>query len=259
MVFENIIFEQKERYAVITFNRPKALNALNHALLRDIDAALDEIEQNPDIWGLIVTGEGRSFIAGGDIKEIPVGDAEAERSGVMEAQRVINRIAALEIPVIAAINGYALGGGNELALACDIRIASTDAVFGQPEVTLGVNACYGGPQRLTRLIGAGMAKELFYTARRVKAQEAREIGLVNRVVEPEVLMPEAEQMMRTICSNSPKGIKYTKLAIDHGNEMSLPLAFEMERDMAAVCVVTEDMKEGVTAFLEKRKPVFKNK
>ena len=259
MAFRNIRYDIKGHYAILTMDRPAAMNALNHETLAEMKVVLEDVEANGDIWGLIITGSGRGFVAGADIKEIPIGDAEAERYGVMEAQNIMNKVANLEIPTIAAVNGYALGGGNELACACDIRIASTNAVFGQPEVTLGVNSCYGGTQRLTRLIGVGMAKEMFFTARQVKAQEAKEIGLVNKVVEPEKLMEEAENMMRRICKMAPIGIKYTKLAIDHGTEMSLPLAFEMERDMAALCIVTRDLKEGVDAFLEKRKPVFINK
>lgn len=256
MKFENIICEYKDRYAILTMNRPEAMNALNHQTLREMDMALDALAQRSDIWGLIITGTGKSFVAGADISEIPVGDPEGERQGVTEAQRVTERISTLEIPTIAALNGYVLGGGNELAMACDIRIASTRASFAQPEVTLGVNACYGGTWRLPRLVGPAMAKELLFTARRVSAEEAREIGLVNRVVEPDKLMEEAEEMMKKICSMAPIAVRYSKLAVDRGLGMSLSQAFEMEREMAALCAVTEDLKLGIDAFHEKRKAIF---
>lgn len=259
MKFETIIFEYKDRYAILTMNRPQAMNALNHQTLREMNAALDDLEARRDVRGLIITGAGKSFVAGADIPEIPVGDAEGERRGVMEAQQVMGRISSLEIPTIAAVNGYALGGGNELAMACDIRIASTQATFAQPEVTLGVNACYGGTWRLARLVGPAVAKELLFTARRLSAAEARELGMVNRVVEPDRLMEEAEGMMARICDMAPIAVRYSKIAVDRGLEMSLPQAFAMEREMAALCAVTEDLKLGVDAFREKKKAVFINR
>ena len=259
MEFQNILYEVRGNYAVLTMNRPEERNALNHAILADMQAALDDLESRPDIRGLIITGAGKAFVAGADIKEIPVGDPEAERRGVIEAQNVTNRVAALEIPTIAAVNGYALGGGNELAMACDLCIASTAAVFGQPEVSLGVNICYGGSQRLTRLVGPRLAKELLFTGRRVKAQEAKEMGLVNKVVEPERLMEEAEAMMGKICEMAPIAVRCSKLLVDHGMEMSARQSWEMERDMAALCIATQDLREGVDAFLERRKPVFANR
>lgn len=259
MKFETIIFEYKEKYAILTMNRPQAMNALNHQTLREMNEALDDLEAQRDVRGLIIIGAGKSFVAGADIPEIPVGDAEGERRGVIEAQQVMGRISSLEIPTIAAVNGYALGGGNELAMACDIRIASTQATFAQPEVTLGVNACYGGTWRLARLVGPAVAKELLFTARRLSAEEARELGMVNRVVEPDRLMEEAEGMMARICDMAPIAIRYSKIAVDCGLEMSLPQAFAMEREMAALCAVTEDLRLGVEAFHEKKKAVFINR
>ncbi len=259
MEFQNILYEVKGRYAILTMNRPREMNALNHAIIADMEAALDDVETNTDIWGLIITGAGRAFVAGADIKEIPVGDPQAERLGVIEAQHITDRVERLGIPTIAAVNGYALGGGNELAMACDICIASTEAVFGQPEVSLGVNICYGGSQRLTRLVGPRIAKELLFTGRRVKAQEAKEIGLANKIVEPDQLLAEAETMMQRICRMAPISVKYTKLLVNNALEMNSRQACEMERDMAALCIATEDLREGVNAFLEKRKPVFVNR
>lgn len=161
--------------------------------------------------------------------------------------------------MIAAVNGYALGGGCELAMCCDIRIASSYAVFGQPEVNLGVIACYGGPQRLPRLVGTGIAKELLFTARNVKADEAARIGLVNKVVEPENLMSESLNMMKLIVSKAPIAIKYTKICVNRGYEISLDYALELEKNYVAMCATTEDSKEGGLAFFEKRPAAFKNK
>lgn len=259
MEYKTICYEVKTHYAILTINRPDEMNALNHLMLHEIEGVLTQVQQNSDVWGLIITGKGKAFIAGADIKEIPVGNPEAERKGVIEAQNIINKIAGLEIPTIAAVNGYALGGGNELAMACDLCIASSKAIFGQPEVSLGVNICYGGSQRLTRLVGPRIAKELLFTGRHIGAEEAKEIGLVNQIVKPEDLMTTAEELMQKICRMAPISVRYSKLLVDYSLETNAVEMHEMERNMASVCIVTEDLKEGVEAFIRKRNAVFYNK
>lgn len=256
---QNIKLEQDGAIAVVTMNRPKALNALNDQTLCELDSIIACVENNPEILGVIITGEGKGFVAGADISQMQDYGAEEGRNYANRAQTLFNRIESLEKPVIAAVNGYALGGGCELSMSCDIRIASEKAVFGQPEANLGVIACFGGTQRLPRLVSPGIAKELFYTCRQVKADEAKAIGLVNKVVAPEALMDEAKAMMNTIISKAPIAIRLTKVSINRGLDVDIRTGLELEKDLAAITFGTADKQEGMNAFLEKRPAVFQNK
>lgn len=255
--YENILFEmKKEHVALITVNRPKALNALNDDVLKELNQAFDEIEADKNILGLIITGAGRSFVAGADLAQLRDYGPEENRANAGLAQDTFTRLENLPLPTIAAVNGFALGGGNELAMSCDIRIASEKAKFGQPEVSLGVPPCFGGTQRLPRLVGYGMAKEMIYTGRMVRAEEAKEIGLVNQVVAPEALISAAEEMMDQIIGKSPRGIRYSKLILNETVDMSLAEGLEFEKNISAICYGLPDKKEGFHAFLEKRDPVY---
>jgi len=254
---ENIKLELENHILTVTMNRPKALNALNNQTLDELQKITEVIKDDNDIYGVIITGEGRGFVAGADIVQMNPYKSEQGRTYAGYAQDTFNKIEALEKPVIAAVNGFALGGGCELALSCDIRIASDKAVFGQPEVTLGIMPCFGGTQRLPRLIGAGLAKEMIYTGRQVKAEEAKQIGLVNKVVSSEELLDEAKQMMESILKVSPIGIKYAKIAINKGSDMDLKNGLELEKDLVGLCFATEDKDVGMTAFLNKQKPAFR--
>ncbi|MCD8151767.1 MAG: enoyl-CoA hydratase-related protein [Clostridiales bacterium] len=256
---ENVKLQATERIALVTLNRPGALNAINQAMLRELTYVMDFISGTDDIGGLIITGAGRAFAAGADVSQMRNYGAEEGRKWSEYAQSVFDRIENLEKPVIAAVNGYAFGGGCELALSCDIRIASKMASFSQPEVNLGLIPCFGGTQRLTRLVGAGMAKEIIFSARQVSPKEAKTIGLVNAVVEPGQLIPTAMDMMKVILNKAPQAVKYAKSAINQGINMDFHHALEMEKDMAALTFATDDAREGMTAFLEKRKAVFRNR
>lgn len=254
---ENIKIELQEHVLIITMNRPKALNALNNQTLDEMNRIIDMAEKNDDVYGVIITGEGRGFVAGADIVQMQNYKSEEGRTYAGYAQSTFNKIEALEKPVIAAVNGFALGGGCELALSCDIRIASEKAVFGQPEVTLGIMPCFGGTQRLPRLIGAGLAKEMIYTGRQVKAEEAKQFGLVNHVVPEQELLQTAKSTMEDVLKVSPVGVKYAKIAINKGSDMDLKNALELEKDLVGLCFATEDKEVGMTAFLKKEKPVFR--
>ena len=212
-----------------------------------------------EVLGVIITGEGKGFVAGADISQMNGYGAEEGRNYANRAQTLFNKIEGLEKPVIAAVNGYALGGGCELSMSCDIRIASEKAVFGQPEVNLGLVPCFGGTQRLSRLVGTGIAKEMIFTARQIKADEAKAIGLVNKVVAPEALLDEAKAMMGGIISKAPMAVRYAKVAINKGVNMDLMNGLELEKDVAALAFASEDAKEGTAAFLAKRPAVFQNK
>jgi len=260
MKYEDIIVEVRDKIAFITINRPNVLNALRMKTKEELEHAIDTIAADDNIFGVIITGSGRAFIAGSDINEISV-DKKGEETVNMskKAHQLFNKFEEMGKPVIAAVNGHAMGGGTELALACDIRIASTRAIFGLPEVDLGVAPCYGGTQRLPRLVGTGIAKELLFTGRKVKADEAFRIGLVNKVVEHAELMNEAEAMMKSILKNAPIAVKYCKFMVNKGMQMCLADGLNYEAEVAGILVETEDAKEGVRAFFEKRDPVFKNR
>lgn len=252
----NIRGEEKDGIAFLYMNRPKALNALNVQTLSEIVTIMERLEDDRDIKGVILAAEGRAFIAGADLSEFGDFNVVEGRKIAKRGQAACDAIERLEKPVIAAVNGYALGGGCEIAMACDIRIASTKAVFGTPEVNLGLIPCFGGTQRLTRLVGYGIAKELVFSARQVKADEAFRIGLANKVVEPEELLGAAEEMMRLILSKSSSAVSCAKVAINKGAEMDMFNALELEKDMFGAAFTMPDAKEGVTAFIEKREAKF---
>jgi enoyl-CoA hydratase len=257
MSYETLILEKNEGIAVLKINRPKALNALNTALLSELDDAVATIEKDDEIKVLIITGEGKAFVAGADITEMKDKTPEEARTFAGLAMGIFRRIELMEKPIIAAVNGFALGGGCEISMACDIRIASEKAKFGQPEVGLGITPGFAGTQRLPRLIGIAKAKELIYTARMVDAAEALQLGLVNSVAAPEALMDEAVAMAKMIAKNSQSAVRYAKTAINRGIETDIETGMLIEKDVFGLCFANEEQKEGMTAFVEKRKPNFK--
>lgn len=250
----HIRLEKKGNVAIATIDRPKALNALNSEVLNDLNTLVDEVNADEEIRVLILTGSGeKSFVAGADIGEMSnLTKAEGEAFG-KKGNDVFRRIETLPIPVIAAVNGYALGGGCELAMSCDIRICADTAVFGQPETGLGITPGFGGTQRLARLIGPGMAKQLIYSARNIKADEALRIGLVNAVYPLEELMPAAEKLADTIAKNAPIAVRACKKAINEGLEKPMDEAIVLEEKLFGGCFETADQREGMGAFLEKRR------
>jgi len=257
MAYENIIFETEGGVAVIKFNRPKALNAINPDVLTEVNHALESIEDDPSIKVLILTGEGKkAFVAGADISHMvnlsPLQAREFSRSG----HELAFRLEKLPIPVIACVNGFALGGGTEMAMAADFIYASENAKFGQPEINLGVIPGFGGTQRLSRLVGKAMAKELCMTGAIISAQEAKEIGLVNKVFPPDKLWDETMKTARLIASKGKVSLKAVKDCIQRGNDVDLRDGCFMEMDAFGLCMASPDGKEGMTAFLEKRKPEF---
>lgn len=254
-----IRYEKQDNIGIITIDRPEALNALNTAVFNELEPLVGEIERDATLAALIITGEGRSFVAGADIGEQCPMDLEAGRKWARRGSSVFRRIEKLEIPTIAAVNGFALGGGCELALTCDIILASEKAKFGQPEVGLGITPGFSGTQRLPRRVGIGKAKELIFSGKMIKADEAKTIGLVNEVYAPEALMDAALEMARSFTKNAPIAVKYAKACIDRGMQMDLDDGIALENEMFAMCYATADQKEGMTAFLEKRPAVFRNK
>ena len=257
MAYENLTFDVDERIATLTVNRPDKLNALNDATIEELGRAIDEVRSRDDIGGLIVTGAGRAFIAGADISELAGKSATEAMALSLKGQGIFRKFETSPKPVIAAVNGFALGGGCELALACHIRIASEKAKFGQPEVKLGTLPGYGGTQRLPRLIGKGRAIQLTLTAEMVDAAEAYRLGLVNKVVPGESLIAAATEMMKQILVNGPLAIAASIEAIDKGLDMPIDEGLALEAEHFGRLAGTEDMKEGTKAFLEKRPPVFK--
>lgn len=260
MELKNIILEKEGHLAIVTINRPKALNALNSETLKDLNVVLDDLEKDNNIYTVILTGSGeKAFVAGADISEMKdLSEEEGKKFGLL-GNEVFRRLEKLDKPVIAAISGFALGGGCELAMACDIRIASEKARFAQPEAGLGITPGFGGTQRLPRLVGEGKAKELIYTCAMVKADEALRIGLVNKVVPLESLMDEAKVMANAIMANAPIAVKLCKDAINRGMQVDIDNAIEIEAEDFGKCFATEDQKEGMTAFIEKRAKNFSNK
>ena len=257
--YENIKYEVSEGIGYVTINRPKALNALNMDVLTDLYAAFTEIEADETVKAVIVTGEGKAFVAGADIAQMSQLNALEGREMMIMGHKVMNLIEAVEKPVIAAVNGFALGGGCELAMACDIRIASEKAKFAQPEVGLGIIPGFGGTQRLARLVGKGMAKYMIMTAEMISAAEAYRIGLVEKVAAPEELMDEAVKVAKTIASKAPIAIATAKSAINNGFDMDMKSASKFEIETFTAAFGSEDKTEGMAAFLEKRAPEFKNK
>lgn len=255
-----VVLEKKEMIGIIRINRPEAMNSLNEEVLIELDAAVDAAREDGEIRAIIITGEGRAFVAGADIAGMYQLDAKQGYEWGRLGQKVFRKIETLEKPVIAAVNGFALGGGCELAMACDIRIAGAKAKFGQPEVGLGITPGYSGTQRLPRLVGKAKAMELILTADIIGAEEAAAIGLVNLVVPQENLMDEALSYAKHISQNSPVAVAYSKEAIVKGLEVSdMDQAIEIEAELFGKCFESGDQKEGMGAFLEKRKPVFKGK
>ena len=260
MSFENLLIEQDGNIAVVYVNRPTALNALNYDTLKDLRQAFADLETNDEIDVIILTGAGdKAFVAGADIAAMKDFDALAAREFGAFGQKVLAEIENNKKPVIAAVNGFALGGGCELAMACDIRIASEKAKFGQPEVNLGITPGFAGTQRLPRLVGKGIAKELIYTADAIDAQEALRIGLVNKVVPADELLEAAKKMAKKIASKGQIAIRMSKQAINSGLEMDSDRAYDYEANCFGFCFSTQDQKEGMSAFLEKRKAEFKTK
>jgi enoyl-CoA hydratase len=258
MAYENILFTTEDGIATLTFNRPKALNALNAALLNELAQALDEVAENEDVRVLILTGAGdKSFVAGADITELATFGPLQAKAFAHKGQAVISKLQVLAIPVIAAVNGFALGGGNEMALACDFIYASENATFGLLEINLGLIPGFGGTQRLPRLIGANRAKEMIFTGKMIPAAEALEIGMVNRVFTPDALMEEALNTARLIASKGKVSLRAAKQTVNGGLNVDLATGLHIECEAFALCMASEDAKEGTTAFLEKRKASFK--
>lgn len=256
---KNVVLEKSGNLAFITINRPKALNALNSETLKELDLAIANIENDNNVYCVILTGAGeKSFVAGADIAEMKDLDSKAAEEFGLLGNRVFRRLENLNKPVIAAISGFALGGGCELAMACDIRIASEKARFAQPEAGLGITPGFGGTQRLPRIVGLGKAKELIYTCAMINAEEALRIGLVNKVVPLESLMEEAKSMAATICANAPIAVKLCKDAINRGMQVDIDKAIEIEAQDFGKCFDSDDQLEGMTAFLERRAKNFKN-
>lgn len=254
-----VTLEQKGPIGVITMNRPEALNALNDQVLRDLDAVLDQVEDNNEILVVILTGAGRSFVAGADIGQMStLTAAQAKKFGVLGNQ-VFLKLENLSKPTIAAVNGFALGGGCELSMACDIRVASEKAKFGQPEVGLGITPGFGGTQRLPRIVGTANAMELILTAHNIGAAQAKEIGLVSHVYPAEELMDQAMELAHAIAANAQVAVRQSKAAIRRGLQTDMATGVAYESEAFALCFATEDQKNAMSAFLNKEKiTAFKN-
>jgi enoyl-CoA hydratase len=260
MAFDNLLLERDGAVAIVTINRPKVLNALNGQTLDELRRAILELKHDSDVRAVIVTGSGdKSFIAGADIKELAVQSPIDGREHAIRGQHVLDLIEHMGKPVIAAINGYALGGGCELAMACTIRIAAETAKLGQPEINLGIVPGYAGTQRLARIVGRGRALELLLTGDQITAAEAYRLGLVNRVVPAGDLMREARALAAALAAKAPVAVRYILEAVHKGLEMPFPQAQIFEATLFGLVAATEDMREGTTAFLEKRKPEFRGK
>lgn len=257
--YNNLKFSREGHIGILTLSRPKALNALNTELLLELKDLVEKIAKDETLYVLIITGEGKAFVAGADITEMKNFDSiEGLKYGELGAS-VLRNIQKLKIPSIAAVNGFALGGGCELAMCCDIRIASENAKFGQPEVGLGITPGFSGCVRLARLAGVAKARELIYTADIIPASEAEKIGLVNKVVPAEQLMDSAMEMANKIASKAQLAVRFSKMAINRGFETDIETAIAFENQVFAQCFSTDDQKEGMTAFVDKRTPEFKAK
>lgn len=255
--FKNLNLNIEDKIAVITINRPQALNALNYETLHDLDCCITEIKGNKKVSVVVITGAGeKSFVAGADIKEMSQMNAIEGREFGRYGQEVFANIENLPQPVIAAVNGFALGGGCELACACDFRYASENAKFGQPEVGLGITPGFGGTQRLTRLVGRGMGKELIYAAGIIDAQEALRIGLVNKVLPQAELIPAVMKTAEKIKNNAKLAVQLAKVAVNRGIDADITTGVSYEGEVFGLCFATDDQKEGMKAYLEKRKPAF---
>ena len=260
MDYKNILFTVEEGVAMVTFNRPKALNAMNSETMGELADAVQTCRADDAIKALILTGAGdRAFVAGADIAQMQNFRPQEVVSFMELGHETLRQIETMPKPVIAAVNGFALGGGTEISLACDIRFASEKAIFGQPEILIGIIPGWGGTQRLARIIGAGRAKELILSGEQIKADRAYEIGLVNRVFAPEALIPETQKFARKLAGMPGFAIKMAKHSINLGYDLALDNACRLEVECCAQCFSTDDQKEGMKAFLEKRKPAFTGK
>jgi enoyl-CoA hydratase len=260
MAYENLLYEKRDQIAFLTFNRPKVLNALNRKTMEELSQILADAREDSSVRVLILTGAGeKSFVAGADISELAVQTPVSGKETALFGQGVLHRLETLGKPSIAAINGFALGGGCELALACSIRLASKTAKLGQPEVKLGIMPGYGGSQRLARLCGKGAAHELCLSGEMISAEEALRIGLVNHVYEAAELLPAAEALAKKIIANAPLAVKFAMEAIERGAEMPLEEGLFLEATLFGLVASTEDMREGTRAFLEKRPARFQGK
>jgi enoyl-CoA hydratase len=260
MAYENLLYEKRDRIGFITFNRPKVLNALNRKTMEELSHILTAAREDEEVRALILTGAGeKSFVAGADIGELAVQTPVSGKETALFGQSVLHRLETLGKPSIAVINGFALGGGCEVALACSIRLASKTAKLGQPEVKLGIMTGYGGSQRIARLCGKGVAHELCLTGEMISAEEALRIGLVNHICEPAELLPSAEALAKKIIANAPLAVKFTMEAIERGVEMPQEEGQFLEATLFGICAATEDMREGTRAFLEKRPAQFHGK
>jgi enoyl-CoA hydratase len=260
MSFDNLLIERDEAIAIVTFNRPKVLNALNSHTLTELETALTQLNADEGVRAIVLTGAGeKAFVAGADINELAVLTPVEGKEHARRGQLLFDAIEQLGKPVIAAINGFALGGGCELAMACTLRIAADTARFGQPEVNLGLMPGYAGSQRLPRLVGKGVALEILLTGDMVSAQRAYEIGLVNRVVPAADLMAETRQLAHGLASKAPIAIRYILDAVHHGMETPFAAGEYLETALFGTIASSDDMREGTRAFLEKRKPVWTGK
>ncbi len=259
MNYQTLLIDIKENVALVTLNRPDKLNALNAQTVNDLDTVFDELKDNDEVYVIILTGSGeKAFVAGADISELNKLDMITAKEFSERGQAVFNKIENFDKPVIAAVNGFALGGGCELALACHIRLASEKAKFGQPEVNLGIIPGYGGTQRLARLINTGRAMEYILTADMIDANDAYRLGLVNKIYPANELIESAMKMAKKIAGKGQQAIRLAIKAIKAVDEVSLKEGQNLEATLFALCCGTNDFKEGTSAFLEKRKPVFKN-
>jgi len=258
MTYTTLLFDLRDAVATVTVNRPDKLNALNAAVIAELGDVAGRLQKDPAIRGVILTGAGsKAFVAGADIGEIAAQGPVDGKARALEGQRVFRSLERCGKPVIAAVNGFALGGGCELAMACHLRVASEQARFGQPEVKLGIGPGYGGTVRLPRLVGRGRALELLLTGQMIDAQEAWRIGLVNRVVPADRLLGESEQILRSILENGPLAVRACLEAVDTGLDVGVDEALLLEANLFGLLSGTADMREGTTAFIEKRKPAFK--
>jgi len=257
MPYQHLLLSVQDRIATLTVNRPDKLNALNSALIGELGSAIDDLQRREDVAGIILTGAGRAFVAGADISELAAVSALEGKRLARRGQEIFRRFEISPKPTIAAVNGFALGGGCELAMSCQMRIASDGAKFGQPEVKLGLIPGYGGTQRLPRLVGRGRALQLLLTGEMIDAQEAYRIGLVNRVVTADQLMPSATALIQQMLTNAPLAVAACIDMVDRGLEMPLDDSLSLEATQFGVLIATTDTAEGTRAFLEKRAPRFR--
>ena len=258
MPYTTLLFELRDAVATVTVNRPEKLNALNAVVIAELGDVADRMRKDPAIQGMILTGAGpKAFVAGADIAEIAAQGPVDGKARALEGQRVFRSLERCGKPVIAAVNGFALGGGCELAMACHLRVASEQARFGQPEVKLGIGPGYGGTVRLPRLVGKGRALEILLTGQMIDAQEAYRIGLINRVVPADRLMTESEEILRSIIENGPLAVRACLEAVDTGLDVGVDEALLLEANLFGLLSGTADMREGTAAFAAKRKPLFK--